>query len=175
MLIDLKTIAVAALIFACLGAAGGSAVAESVRSPVGFKLFCAKNPDQCRASSQGSVVMTDEIMKSLKRVNSAVNRKIQPRADRGIDVWTVEASYGDCEDYVITKRSRLIREGFPAGALRLVFAKTRRGENHAVLLVRTDRGDFVLDNLANSIKPTSQSGLRFISMSTSNPKKWVAL
>jgi predicted transglutaminase-like cysteine proteinase len=175
MLTILNKIVVAALIFACLGVAGGGASAESVRSPVGFKLFCAKNPDQCRASSQSSVVMTDEIMKTLKRVNSAVNRKIRPRADRGIDVWTVEATYGDCEDYVITKRSRLIREGLPAGALRLVFAKTRRGENHAVLIVRTDKGDLVLDNLTSSIRPTSQSGLRFISMSTANPKKWVSL
>jgi predicted transglutaminase-like cysteine proteinase len=171
----LKAVAMAALIFACLGAGGGKAFAEGVRSPVGFKLFCAKNPDQCRASSQSSVVMTDEIMKTLKRVNSAINRKIQPRADRGIDVWTLEASYGDCEDYAITKRSRLIREGLPAGALRLAFAKTARGENHAVLIVRTDKGDFVLDNLTSSIRLTSQSGLRFVSMSTADPKKWVSL
>lgn len=173
MLKIVKHIMVAVLLLGCLGAATG-AVAAGVKSPVGFKLFCAKNPSQCTASKQSSVTMTDEVMSKLKRVNSAVNRKIRPRNDRTIDTWTLEASYGDCEDYAITKRARLIKEGIPAGALRLAFAKTRKGENHAVLVVRTDKGDYVLDNLVSSIRPIAQSGLRFISMSTANPKKWVS-
>jgi predicted transglutaminase-like cysteine proteinase len=75
---------------------------------------------------------------------------------------------------VITKRSRLIGMGLPAGALRIAYAKTSSGEGHAVLIVKTNKGDYVLDNRTSSIRPKSQSGLRFISISTANPKKWVA-
>ena len=147
--------------------------AAGAQSPLGFKIFCLKYPNECKAGSKGSLPMTDATMQTLKRVNLSVNNAIRPVNDRnGKDVWTLNASSGDCEDYVITKRSRLIKMGLPPGALRIAYAKTRSGEGHAILIVKTSQGDFVLDNRTNAIKLKAQAGLRVISMSGANPKSW---
>lgn len=147
--------------------------AAGAQSPLGFKIFCLKYPNECKAGGKSSLSMTDATMQTLKRVNLSVNNAIRPKNDsRGKDVWTLNASTGDCEDYVITKRSRLIKMGLPAGALRIAYAKTRAGEGHAVLIVKTSQGDYVLDNRTNAIKLKAQAGLRFISISGANPKSW---
>lgn len=149
--------------------------AAGAQSPLGFKVFCLKNPTECKAGSKGSLPMTNATMQTLKRVNMSVNNAIRPTHDRnGKDVWTLNASSGDCEDYVITKRSRLIKMGLPAGALRIAYAKTRSGAGHAVLIVKTSQGDFVLDNRTNAIKLKAQAGLRIISISGANPKSWTS-
>jgi len=36
------------------------------------------------------------------------------------------------------------------------------GEGHAILTVKTDEGDFVLDNLANDVHPWDATGYYFI-------------
>lgn len=147
--------------------------AAGAQSPLGFKIFCIKNPGECQPGGKSSVPMTDATMQTLKRVNLSVNNAIRPKNDnRGKDVWTLNASSGDCEDYVVTKRSRLIKLGLPPGALRIAFAKTRSGEGHAILIVKTSQGDFVLDNRTNAVKLKAQAGLRIISMSGANPKSW---
>ena len=147
--------------------------AGGAQSPLGFKIFCLKYPNECKGGGKSSVSMTDATMQTLKRVNLSVNNAIRPKNDRGgKDVWTLDASSGDCEDYVVTKRSRLIKMGLPPGALRIAYAKTRSGEGHAILIVKTSQGDFVLDNRTNAIKLKAQAGLRIISMSGANPKSW---
>ena len=145
-------------------------------SPLGFKVFCIRNPQQCVGGGASSVKLDDAQMGKLKSVNSAVNRSIRPRNDPGgKDTWTLNPASGDCEDYVITKRAKLIKMGFPPSALRIAYAKTRGGVGHAVLIVRTSKGDYVLDSLTNAIKPKAQANLRFVSMSGANPKTWSAI
>jgi len=112
-------------------------------------------------------------MAVIKQVNIHVNRSIRPERDT-IDTWELNPLSGDCEDYVLTKRSVLVRQGVPAGALRIAYTHTRRGEPHAVLVVYTSEGDFVLDNLTNSVKSLRSSGYKIRSMSSSNPGEWVA-
>src|SRR5690606_7936840 len=99
---------------------------------------------------------TSETMTILKRVNARVNAAIQPRNDGGADVWNASATSGDCEDYVLAKRRALIKAGIPASSLRIAYVKTRKGVGHAILVVRTSKGDFVLDNLNKSVRPLSQ-------------------
>lgn len=167
VLLAALSICVAALALSMPASAGPA------KSPLGFKVFCLKHPAECRGGGKSSVSLSDDRMAVLKKINVAVNNAIRPANERrGKDVWLLNASVGDCEDYVITKRSRLIKMGFPASALRIAYVKTRRGQDHAVLVVRTDRGDYVLDNLTNAIKPFSQSGHRLVSMSGANPKNW---
>ena len=84
----------------------------------------------------------------------------------------MNARQGDCEEFALAKRQRLIRAGLPASSLRLAYVKTRSGEGHAVLVVKTNTGDLVLDVLTNKIKPLSQSGLRLISIAGANPTSW---
>lgn len=90
----------------------------------------------------------------VSRVNRRLNRAIRRAADRDLygrdDYWerpTGRGARGDCEDYVLAKREALIEAGVSADALSIALVETRWGEAHAVLLVTTDRGEYVLDNL----------------------------
>ena len=139
--------------------------------PFAFIVFCVRNPGECRTSSPDEVVLDNELMATLQSVNRAVNRSIRPRSERG-DVWRVNVSAGDCEDYALTKRSRLIAAGFPPGALRIAIVRIASGEGHAVLVVKTDQADLVLDNRTNTIRPWNETGLRWVAMSGANPRNW---
>ena len=143
----------------------------SVNAPLGYQLFCLTNPRHCRGGGASEVSFTDQVGEVLQRVNTSVNRAIQPRSERR-DVWSIGVSQGDCEDYALAKRVELIRLGIPAGALRIAMAKTGGGEGHAVLVVRTDAGDLVLDNLTSRIKNWDQTGLRWVAIASSNAKAW---
>ncbi len=159
-------------VIAVTAAHPGTAQAGSNHAPLGYQIMCLRMPTECKGGGSSSVAATQDVMATLKRVNSHVNRSIAPRNDNGPDVWTVGARSGDCEDYVLSKRRALIKAGIPASSLRIAYVKTRRGEGHAILVVRTKGRDLVLDNLSASIKPLSQTGYRVISMSGANPRNW---
>jgi predicted transglutaminase-like cysteine proteinase len=108
---------------------------------------------------------------TLQSVNSSVNRSIRPRRDR-LDTWSATARRGDCDDYVMTKRRSLMRAGVPASALRIAIVRTRRGEGHAILIVKTSAGELVLDNLRSGIVRRNETGYRFVSVSTADPLRW---
>lgn len=142
-------------------------------TPLSMQYFCAQHRSECAGGGRGQVTMSPNLMAVLKQINSHVNRSIRPEADTA-DVWELNPTSGDCEDYVLSKRHALIRQGVSAGALRIAYTHTRRGEPHAVLVVRTSEGDYVLDNLTNSVKTLRSSGYNIRSMSTSNPNSWTA-
>lgn len=154
------------------GALVPAAAVAASRAPLGYQLMCLKSPQECTGGGSAMVKATDDTLQTLKRVNAHVNRSIKPRNDRGADVWTANARIGDCEDYVLAKRRALVKAGVSASALRIAYVKTRHGEGHAILVVKTNQGDLVLDNLNGSVRPLSQSGYRIISMSGANPMSW---
>ncbi len=160
--------------FFVVGATGmiGQVQAGGSTAPLGYQLMCLKTPQECRGGGASVITATASVMATLKRVNASVNRSITPQSDTGADVWNADATVGDCEEYVLAKRRQLIRAGLPASALRIAYVKTRRGEGHAVLIVRTNRGDLVLDNLTSAIRPLSQTGLRLVSMSGADGQSW---
>lgn len=164
------------LTFAVLMAVGLTVAAAPAqagnKAPLGYQLMCLKTPSECKGGGAASVKATADIMDKLTRINSKVNRSIRPRNDRGADVWSANATSGDCEDYALGKRRALIKAGLPASALRIAYVKTRRGEDHAILIVKTSKGDYALDNLHASVRPLSQTGYRIISTSGANPMKW---
>jgi predicted transglutaminase-like cysteine proteinase len=142
-------------------------------APLGYQLMCLKAPQECKGGGKAKIAVTSDVMATLKRVNSHVNRTIKPRYDAaGADVWNANATSGDCEDYVLAKRKALIKAGIPASSLRIAYVKTRKGEGHAILVVKTNGKDLVLDNLTATVKPLSQTGYRIISMSGANPRNW---
>lgn len=148
------------------------AAQAGAHAPLGYQLMCLKTPEQCKGGGKAKVEVTGDLMATLKQVNGHVNRSIKPRNDSGADVWTASASSGDCEDYVLAKRAALIRAGVPASSLRIAYVKTKRGEGHAILVVKTNGKDLVLDNLTATIRPLSQTGYRIVSMSGANPRQW---
>lgn len=149
------------------------AVADSSTAPpVGYQIYCLRNPEQCQGGGASVVRATKSTLQEISSVNSAVNRAIRPRSDGAADVWSAGASEGDCEDYVLTKRQELIARGFPPSALRVAYVKTRSGEGHAVLVVRTDQGDLSLDNLSGSVRGLKSTGYNVVSMAGANPLVW---
>jgi len=91
----------------------------------------------------------------VSRVNRRLNREIRQVSDDRLygveDFWQRpegSRARGDCEDYVLAKRAALIAEGVPADALSIAIVETRWGESHAVLLLASDRGEFILDSLS---------------------------
>ncbi len=100
----------------------------------------------------------------LRRVNREVNGAIAPARDESGDRWTTPLSpggdgAGDCEDYVLEKRARLLALGWPAQSLSIATANAPRWGAHAVLIAHTDRGDFVLDNL--HVEPVAAAELDY--------------
>ena len=102
-------------------------------------------------------------------------RPVNDRPDQG-DVWQVNVKSGDCEDFALTKRDHLIAMGWSPRALRIAVTKTPYGEGHAVLVVKTDQGDLVLDNRTNAIKGWKDTDLRWLMIqSGDNPRVWYEL
>ncbi|MEQ7153961.1 transglutaminase-like cysteine peptidase [Brevundimonas aurifodinae] len=88
-------------------------------------------------------------------VNRRMNRGIRNASDARLygreDHWTLptgDQAQGDCEDYVLAKRAGLIAAGVPAEALSIAIVETAWGESHAVLLLASDQGEYVLDSLS---------------------------
>ncbi|MNL88581.1 hypothetical protein D3C87_2183760 [compost metagenome] len=66
--------------------------------------------------------------------------------------------------------------GWSAKALRIAVTKTPAGKGHAVLVVKTDRGDLVLDNRMNEIKSWTDTDLRWLMIqSGDDPRIWYEL
>lgn len=112
-----------------------------------------------------AIAMTRKDWRTLSRLNRRVNRAIRQGSDARIygqgDFWVAPSgsgARGDCEDYVLAKRRALLEAGYPAAALSIALVETRWGESHAVLLVATDAGEFVLDNLTARISPWNRAG-----------------
>jgi predicted transglutaminase-like cysteine proteinase len=100
--------------------------------------------------------MTPWLWSTLNRVNGEVNGRIEQRTDAQTygrdDYWNTPLEdggrAGDCEDFALEKQRALIAAGVPRAALNLAIVVTRWGETHAVLLVSTGEGEYVLDSLS---------------------------
>ena len=149
-------------------------VPEAITSsgPQSFQIFCMFNADDCKPGGASKIALTQDVLDVLTHVNARVNRAIRPRLDGSIQVWRINPSVGDCKSYAITKRHQLIEAGLPASALRLAYVKTEDGRDHAVLVVKTNRGDLALDNLNRSITTFRDTGYRIVSISSADPKRW---
>ena len=85
-----------------------------------------------------------------KAINSAINElpyKSDPERYNAPEFWNeIDSGGGDCEDFALAKRAALLAAGSDRSDLHLVTCFTESGEFHAVLVVDTDEGSFVLDN-----------------------------
>ena len=58
----------------------------------------------------------------------------------------------------------------------MTIVRDLNGEGHAILTVKTDRGEFVLDNLRDEILPWDETGYRFIKrQAQDDPNVWLDL
>ena len=150
--------------------------------PIGHYQFCQDNPASCGAKTTkpAAVQLTRALWAAMQDVNNSINTMIEPVTD--MDLWGVEEKWsypvnrGDCEDYVLLKQKQLQERGVPASDLLITVVRQKNGAGHAVLTVRTDRGDFVLDNLEPKILPWNETEYRFLKrQSDRNAMQWVSV
>ena len=133
----------------------------------------APAPDPAIAASAAeatpTVTMTTDLWARVRGVNQQVNRSIRAVSDMAhygqADYWAPQSGpdeSGDCEDYAMTKRHLLIETGVPSDALTFAIVRTSWGELHAVLILATDDGDMVLDNLTPWIVRWDKTSFRWI-------------
>jgi predicted transglutaminase-like cysteine proteinase len=150
-------------------------VQKGTLAPLAYVKYCVSNAGDCAKGDGPSRIDVDSrLLRELRRVNTQVNRAIEPSSDiPGEDSWEADVSSGDCEDYVLTKRKRLIELGWSASALRIAVTYTPTNSGHAVLVVSTSRGDLVLDNRHNSVLDWRDTDLRWQKIqSPDNPLSW---
>ena len=128
-----------------------------------------------------SAAMTARRWHAADQINRFVNDAIEPISD--LENYGVEEYWGypdngkgDCEDYVLLKRRMLIQAGFPRQSLLITIVRDEADEGHAVLTLKTDAGDFILDNKTAALKAWSETPYLFVKrQSEENPNVWVAL
>lgn len=145
---------------------------RSANPPLGFTVYCMRFPDECRPQDPAAIRYSWTAYFDLRKVNETVNRQIKPRREK-IDRWDADVRFGDCDDYVMTKRRKLLAMGYPSSALRMAVVITKSNEMHLVLVVETLNRRLVLNNLTPTIKELKDTSYTFVMMSTADPKKWV--
>jgi predicted transglutaminase-like cysteine proteinase len=150
--------------------------------PIGHYEFCKANPTECsiKLRDPGPLRLTGALWHEIVDVNRTVNTTVRPMNDYDIygkdEVWAYPRGAGDCEDYVLEKRRDLMLKGISLTDLLITVVRKPDGEGHAVLTVRTDEGDFILDNLSDSVKPWETTGYRYLKrQSTTHTGRWVSI
>src|SRR5262249_22202214 len=121
-------------------------------------------------------------LQQLYAINAYVNDRVKWTSDAELygkaEYWTIPFDRGDCEDMVLLKRQLLTKAGWPSSALLVTTAddpKSTDNSRHAVLTVRTDRGEMILDNQTPEILFWYETNYRFLSrQSATDPNIWVS-
>ena len=150
--------------------------------PYGYENFCNRVPDECRQGppEEQRFSANPARLSELDAINRAVNREIEPATDLEVygqtEYWTIPTVRGDCEDYALLKRKRLIARGWPVSSLLLTVVRDEKGEGHAVLTARTIQGDFILDNKVDEVKVWNRTPYEYVMrQSYLNTRIWMSL
>ncbi len=158
-----------------------TSVVENAKPPKGWDAFCNRYSFECdtKSSEPREIKLTSETWNTILRANAWVNKNIKPMTDMRhwgtVNKWVYpDDGFGDCKGYALLKRRRLMEIGFPQEALLLTIVWTKQRKGHVVLIVRTDKGDFVLDNLSSKIVLWSKTSHDFVKrQSQTDPNIWV--
>ena len=164
------------------GSGGGPfLVAQSATSaPAGASGLCTKYRWACATSGQASISQS-ALIRLAASVNTKVNRRTREIADQTQygreEYWTLPtARGGDCEDFALLKKKTLIEHGVASKNLLIATVLDRHLNNHAVLVLRTPKGDLVLDNLNKDIRPWKKTGYTFLKLQNPvAPGSWHAV
>ena len=154
----------------------------------GYADYCKRIPSECLRNGEEpqQIILDEKTEWSLNRINKSINARIQPISDKDQygqeEFWTIPEMgkdgivRGDCEDYVLTKKKELALKGVPLAAMMIVIVRDLNDQGHAVLAVRTDKGDMILDNLNDELRLPAQTGYKFLkATSLGNDGEMVAL
>lgn len=174
----LVLICIGLTVLTACGTVPAPATAQTAGAPtlphIGYLLMCMRDKDEAlpectERPGRSKEPMGSELWEALNSVTWFVNRSVEPMDDsvqyQQADYWTYpESGSGDCEDYALEKKRQLINRGYSPNALDLAVVLEQECYEdlslcsaHAVLIVATDRGEFVLDNLNDAVKPIEQT------------------
>ena len=161
-----------------------AAVGAPTRVPYGWIDFCHRRPNQCDVAKlpPRDIRLTAETWAMLDRINRYVNATIEPISN--LDHWGTLLDHwdypvdgkGDCKIYALYKRKLLLEQGIPRQALLMTIVHDLEGAGHTILTVKTDRGEFVLDNMVDRIRPWDATGYSFVKrQAQDDPNVWLDL
>ena len=161
-----------------------AAVGQATSVPYGWVDFCGRRPEECALGKLNPVDirLNKKTLAAIAKINTSVNAAIEPITN--LDHWGTMVDHwdypvdgkGDCKVYALYKRKLLIEQGFPRQALLMTIVRDLDGEGHAILTIKTDHGEFVLDNLSDEIRPWDATGYRYVKRQAQNdPNVWLDL
>ena len=165
--------------FALITTYAGAAFAESgrflstvgtARPPVGFAAACADYKWLCSSGLRSAPVVPSEIRKIAESVNTQVNRTIVSRPSAAMKWSLPSAGAGDCVSYALLKLRMLLDAGVPPQRVFIATVQTMSGEDHAVLVVRTDQEDLILDNLRGGLLTWKETGYTFLKLQNASSR-----
>ncbi len=161
-----------------------AATGEVTRTPYGWADLCGRQPQECQVDVLAPVDLhlTPKTLEMLERINAQVNEAIEPVSN--FDHWGTMLDHwdyptdgkGDGKIYALWKRKLLIDLGLPRQALLMTIVRDLEGYGHTIVTVKTDRGDFVLDNMVSEIRAWDVTGYTFVRrQSQADPNTWVSV
>ena len=159
-------------------------IGDVTRVPYGWADFCTRRVEECRVDvlDPVDVVMSGKVEKVLAEVNAEVNAEIEPVSNLEhwgtlLDHWDYPTDgKGDCKIYALWKRKQLLDRGFPRQALLMTIVRDLEGNGHTILTVKTDKGDFILDNMVGEVRLWDETGYKFVKrQSQTDPNVWVSV
>lgn len=161
-------------------------------APLAHTFFCMQYPADCVVHKltfrrgiaytpfvRTKLELTEQRWNELVAVTIEVNRAIRPEANTAgllAERWLIAPAAGDCNDYAVTKRHRLIALGWPPQSLLLAEVVTAWGEHHLVVVASMQEGDFVIDSLNDAVRPWSRSGYKWVRVQTpTDPFIWATI
>jgi predicted transglutaminase-like cysteine proteinase len=160
-----------------------AALGGVTKAPSGWLQFCGENAEECRpgADQTREVTLTPELLQQLYEINKYANDRVKWTSDTELygkmERWAYPLDRGDCEDIVLLKRQLLAKAGWPPGSLLITPVEERGADKgrHAVLTVRSDRGEMILDNQTPEILFWYETRYRFLTrQSATDPNIWVS-
>ncbi|HEY4343993.1 MAG TPA: transglutaminase-like cysteine peptidase [Parvibaculum sp.] len=158
-------------------------VGQQVNPPYGYVAFCVKSPKECEGGTDTptNMALTQARWVELNQVNDYVNTnipQIEDIANYGVnELWTYpNQNGGDCEDLALLKRKMLIERGWSPSDVLVTVVREWNGDGHAILVVDTDKGEYVLDNKNWAIVAWADAPYTWVKrQSRERPYIWVNL
>lgn len=140
--------------------------------PPGFATFCQENYDLCQLRESAAPLKMSEWKEKLEELSARINKQITYTSEE-IDGWTINPRNGDCDDYTVTKQDELVKMGVDPSNLRAAYVLTVDEVSHVFLVVTTDEGEFVLDNMTDEVYNLDRAMLLKLSIQDSiDPTIW---
>jgi predicted transglutaminase-like cysteine proteinase len=153
--------------------------------PAGMVELCYQTPSLCQPAPETQAPAA--MMTRINYINQSVNNRIVARNSKsmldigaaGTSNWELVApgGAGDCKEYALTKLFVLSWLGIPLGAMEIAVVhvpNTSADVSHAILMVRINDQDMVLDNLTDQIVPFSQTKYRLEEVQDPRSSTWVS-